>query len=107
MLKIKAPSQLYQEAHAGNYAIARSKDDKLVNHALDSRLERESAWTRKHSTIVSMQSMWKENEDKGKISIPQDTEALELRKMHVASAKKSYVCYILLKMKPCCTGTLK
>ena len=29
------------------------------------------------------------NKDKGKISIPQDTEALESRKMHVVSAKKA------------------
>jgi hypothetical protein len=68
MLNVKAPSQLYQEAHAGNYAIVRAKGDELVNHALDSRLERESAWTRKHSTIVTVQRMWKENHESGKIS---------------------------------------
>ena len=89
MLNIKAPSQLYQEAHAGNYALVRAKGDELVNHALDSRLERESAWTRKHSTIVTVQRMWKENHESGKISIPQDTETQEHRKKHVTSAKKA------------------
>ena len=34
ILNIKAPSQVYNEAHAGSYAIIRCKGDKLVNHAL-------------------------------------------------------------------------
>ena len=42
MLAIKAPSQLYKEAHAGNMAMIRMKGDPIVNHALDSRVERES-----------------------------------------------------------------
>ena len=49
----------YKEAHAGNYAIVRTKGDTIVNHALDSILEREMAWTRKNSTIVEMDKMWK------------------------------------------------
>ena len=31
MLNIKAPSQVYNEAHAGSYAIVRSKGDVIVN----------------------------------------------------------------------------
>ena len=61
ILNIKAPSRVYNEAHAGTYAIVRAKGDKLVHHALDSRLEKESAWSQKHSTVVSMQEMWKDN----------------------------------------------
>jgi hypothetical protein len=45
MLGTKMPSQVYLEAHAGNYAMVRVKGDPIVNHALDSRLERESEWT--------------------------------------------------------------
>ena len=57
VLKTKMPSQLYKEAHEGNYAIIRSKGDDLVNHAIGSRLERESAWTRKYSTVSQMHKM--------------------------------------------------
>ena len=52
MLNIKCPSQIYNEAHAGSHAIIRSKGDNIVNHALDSRIQRES---QKHLTVVSMQ----------------------------------------------------
>ena len=48
----KYPLNLYKEAHAGNYAMMRSKGDEVVNHMLDSRLERESVWTKKFSTIT-------------------------------------------------------
>ena len=51
LLGLKTPSQIYKEGHAGNYALMRFKGDKLVNHALDSRLEREQQWSRKFSTI--------------------------------------------------------
>ena len=34
MLKTKMPSQLYKEAHAGNYALIRSKGDDLPYHRL-------------------------------------------------------------------------
>ena len=52
LLNIKTPSQLYKEGHAGNYTLMRIKGDDIVNHTLDSRLERESSWTNKSSTIV-------------------------------------------------------
>ena len=52
MLSMKTPSQLYKEAHASTYSMIRIKGDHLVNHALDSRLERESQWKKKSSTIV-------------------------------------------------------
>ena len=70
MLSIKMPSQLYKEAHAGNYALIRSKGDRLVNHAIDSRLERESTWSRKYSTVTSMHNMWQENVNESKIQAP-------------------------------------
>ena len=45
MLGLKSPSLIYTEAHAGNHAIVRTKGDIIVNHALDSRIEGEEAWT--------------------------------------------------------------
>jgi hypothetical protein len=63
MLGVKMPSQVYLEAHAGNYAMVRLKGDPIVNHAVDSRLERESEWTKKHSTVNTVHTMWKENQE--------------------------------------------
>ena len=70
MLGIKNPSQLYKEAHAGSYAMIRLKGDKTVNHALDSRLERESTWKRKSSSTVDADKIFQENVESKKISIP-------------------------------------
>ena len=61
MLGLKTPSHIYKEAHAGTYAAIRMKGDEIVNHALDSRLERESEWTRKFSTVVAVDQMYQEN----------------------------------------------
>ena len=88
MLCVKAPSQLYKEAHAGNYAIVRSKGDKIVNHALDSRLERETAWTRKNSTIVEVDNMWKTYKEKNPTNPAQDKESYEVQNKDVKIAKK-------------------
>ena len=52
LLGIKAPSQIYKEAHTSTYAMMRLKGDEIVNQAIDSRLERESMWVKKSSTIV-------------------------------------------------------
>ena len=72
MLGTQAPSQLYIEAHAGNYAMMRTKGDPLVNHALDSRLERESEWTRKYSTISAVHEMWQSNLEADKVQAPHE-----------------------------------
>ena len=61
MLNIKAPSQLYKEAHATSYAMLRLKGDQVVNQALDSRLEREATWTRKSATVCNADKMFQEN----------------------------------------------
>ena len=70
MLGMKAPSQMYKEAHAGVYTMIRMKGDEVVNHALDSRLERESRWTRKSSTICEARKILQDNIDKQVISMP-------------------------------------
>jgi hypothetical protein len=70
LLNIKTPSQLYLEGHAGNHTLMRLKGDQIVNHTLDSRLERESAWTSKSSTIVICQQILDENIQNDTIFIP-------------------------------------
>ena len=76
MLGIHMPSQIYKEAHASTYAMIKLKGDAVVNHAIESRLERESKWSKKYSTITSMDKMWKENVDNNKIKVTQDENAL-------------------------------
>ena len=70
LLNVKTPSQLYLEGHAGNYTMMRIKGDRIVNHTLDSRLERESNWTNKSSTIVSCQQILELNIQNDTVFIP-------------------------------------
>ena len=87
MLCTKMPSQLYKEAHAGNIAIIRSKGDSLVNHALDSRIERESSWTRKYSTVTHMQTMWQENINENRIILPPEEAPYKATPLMIRQAK--------------------
>ena len=70
VLGVKTPSQLYSEGHAGNYAMMRLKGDQTVNLTLDSRLERESAWINKSSTISFCDELLNQNIQNDKIFIP-------------------------------------
>ena len=70
VMGLKTPSQLYHEGHAGNYTIMRLKGDQVVNHTLDSRLERESNWSVKSSTISFCDQVLNENVENDKIFIP-------------------------------------
>ena len=88
MLGLKAPSHLYKEAHAGNHAIVRTKGDPIVNHALDSRLEREEAWKLKNSTIVEMQNMWQKYQNEIQIKNTQGENAFNTQNNSVQNAKK-------------------
>ena len=88
MLGVKLPSQLYKEAHAGTYAMIRMKGDTLVNHALNSRLQREEKWTRKYSTTKEMQSMWKENVSQGLVKPPSE-ESAPVKYAELQNAKKA------------------
>ena len=87
MLAIKTPSQTYLEAHAGNHTMMRMKGDKVVNHALNSRIERESQWTRKHSTITHVQQMWQDNIDRNQINPPHEYETPS--RIEIERAKKT------------------
>ena len=89
MLSIKAPSQVYLEAHAGNYALMRTKGDSLVNHTLDSRLERESEWTNKYSTISAVHKMWQNNIENNNIQAPHEDDTYASKKNKTDIAKKA------------------
>ena len=89
MLNVKSPSQLYKEAHAGNYAMMRSKGDEVVNHMLDSRLERESGWAKKFSTTSHMHTLWQENIENGQLQETHKDEPYEVKKRKVQVAKKA------------------
>ena len=58
MLGIKTPSVLFKEATLNNYTLMRLKGDSVVNHILDSRLERESKWKKKSSSIVEANNIY-------------------------------------------------
>ena len=51
-LGIKSLSLIYKEAHAISHATSRVKADEIVNKALDCKVERKKAWTRKDSISV-------------------------------------------------------
>ena len=48
----------------------RLKGDEIVNHALDSRIEQESALTKRFSTIIAVDSIFQENIEKLRINLP-------------------------------------
>ena len=52
LLKVKQPSQIYKEGHAGNLVLMKLKGDQTVNACIESKLKRESKWKKKSSTIV-------------------------------------------------------
>ena len=89
MLNIQTPSQVYNEAHAGNYAIIRSKGDEIVNHALDSRIERVSAWTRKHSTVVAMHKMWTNNIKQNRIQPSHEDDSFAVQRKNARCQKSN------------------
>ena len=92
LLSVKTPSQLYMEGHAGNYTLMRIKGDEIVNHTLDSRLERESSWTQKSSTIVQCHRLLEQNIQNDKIFIPSPLNCPDVehaRRHEIPRAKKA------------------
>ena len=90
LLNIKAPSQLYIEGHAGNYTLMRLKGDPIVNHALNIRLERESNWTTKSSTIC--QQILDQNIQSDTVFIPTAQNAFDVAtsiRSEIPRAKKA------------------
>jgi hypothetical protein len=89
MLNMKTPSQLYMEAHSGTYAMIRINGDVTVNHALNSRLERESQWSRKFSTISAVNSIFEKNINENVIVQPQTNDTNSTKIASIKAAKKA------------------
>ncbi len=53
---IKSIQELYEECHTIAYTSTKIKGDDIVNHALDTKLQREQSWSSKHSTICQSAS---------------------------------------------------
>ena len=77
---IKTVSHLYKECQSTAYMSSKLKADRKVTTALESRLERESNWTRKSSTIVECESM--------KEKVIEDSE-IPFTKENIIAIKKS------------------
>ena len=88
ILNVKTPSQMYEEAHASTYSMIRMKGDSCVNHALNSRIEREAAWTKKSSTVCEVKKIYDDNISKNKISEP-TTENQAEKRLLIYKAKKA------------------
>ena len=73
MLGIKPPSQLYLEGHAGNYVNSVVRGEPVVKEALAVAVEREEAWTRKHSTICEARNIFLEVSEKHSVPTPENT----------------------------------
>ena len=69
--------------------LIRIKGDTVVNHALDSKIERESAWSRKHSTVTNMQEIWNENIENNTINEPSQDKTWEEKTRDILKAKQA------------------
>ena len=58
LLKVKQPSQIYKEGHAGNVTLMKLKGDNTVNTCLNSKLNREAHWKKKSSTAVECNTIF-------------------------------------------------
>ena len=61
VLKNKSITELYFECHTNAFVSTRQKGDTLVNQALDTKIERESQWTHKGSTVMVAQSYYEQS----------------------------------------------
>ena len=53
-------SELYKETHVLNYTNTKLKGDKLVNHALNMKVHRESEFKRKTSAAVEAKEIFED-----------------------------------------------
>jgi hypothetical protein len=59
-LDLRSVSELYTEAHATSHARTRLKGDELINHVLDTTLQREGDYLRKKCTTLEAELMFRE-----------------------------------------------
>ena len=89
MLGAKTPSMVYKEATLNNYTLMRLKGDTMVNHALNSRLERESNWKKKKSTTVEANSIYTKNLESNKFLVPDNEASTQEKVANINKAKKA------------------
>ena len=89
MLGAKTPSKVYKEATLNNYTLMRLKGDTMVNHALDSRLERESNWKKKKSTTVEANAIYTKNLESNKFLVPENEASTQEKVANINKAKKA------------------
>ena len=89
MLGIQTPSMLYRDATTSNYTSMRLKGDEVVNHILNSRIERESNWKKKSSTTLEADKIFLNNINKNKFIIPQKEASREEKDFNLNKAKKA------------------
>ena len=73
------------------------KGEAPVNHALDSRLERESVWTKKLSTVVRVDKIYQEKCSKQKIK-PSNQPDKHQHYLAIRRAKKAMKAYVQAKI---------
>ena len=89
MLGAKTPSMIYKEGTLNNYTLMRLKGDNIVNHVLDSRLERETNWKKKKSSIVEDNLIYTKNLELNKFSITDNQTSNKERLANLNKAKKA------------------
>ena len=88
MLNIKTPSNILKESQAANYTLMRLKGDDLVNHILDSKVERESK-KKKQSTTVEVDQLFQNLVAKGDIVKPGENSSKIEKNKRINKAKQS------------------
>ena len=58
-LDVKAISELYKEVHTVSHTRTRLKGDPIVNSVIDATIQRESEYTRKKSTCIEAETVFK------------------------------------------------
>ena len=58
-LDVKAISELYKEVHTVSHTRTRLKGDPIVNSVIDATIQRESEYTRKKSTCIEAESVFR------------------------------------------------
>ena len=82
---IKSIRELYYESHCSAYISTRTKGDIIVNHALDTRLEREQKWKNKSSSISYADSIYQKT-----ISTDPETEKPKSAKQMIHTEFQNY-----------------
>ena len=98
-LDIPSISDLYAECHTLSYISMRENGDDLVNHVLDSQLDRESKWVRKKSSIVSCDEVYSSVKEKEPTLKGKKKEAKKILSQEVSTIWHSHVKELIVQGK--------